>query len=387
MMRMIRIAGASLTLTLLLARADAPARAQSPSGPIPPKPGVEVQLPPKDTQTKVKVQVVLVNTPVTVRNGRSDMVHNLEARDFQVTDNNVVQSIAHFDLGGDPLSLVILIETSSRIAPLLPEIRKTGILFTQTVVGPTGDAAVVAFNDSVDKLQDFTTNGDLIENTIAHLGQGTSGSKLYDAMAVGVEMLSGGPQATAEKPGRRRVLMILSEAIDAGSEAKLGEVLRQAQLANVTIYSVGLSTTRAELQAKPKDTRPQITPPGTFPLPPQPGVPQTPTSEENRYGNIDLMAAVVWAVQHIHDQVKDHALELAATATGGAHLSTFKDRSIEKAIDEIGGELHSQYTISYTPTGSDATGYHEIKVSVLRNDAKNLKVRARPGYFLAAPES
>jgi len=384
---MIRVAGASLTLTLLLALADVPARAQAPSGPIPPKPGAEVQQPPKNAQAKVKVQVALVNTPVTVRDGRGDMVHNLEAHDFHITDNGVAQQISHFDLGGDPISMVILLETSSRIAPLLPEMRKTGILFTQTVMGPTGEGAVVGFNDSVDKLQDFTTNGDLIENTIAHLGQGTSGSKLYDAMAVAVEMLSGRPQATPDKPGRRRVLMILSEATDAGSEAKLGEVLRQAQLANVTIYSVGLSTTRAELQAKPKDTRPQITPPGTFPLPPQPGVPQTPTSEENRYGNIDLMALAVWAVQHIHDQVKDHALEVAATATGGAHLSTFKDRSIEKAIDEIGGELHSQYTISYAPTGSDAAGYHEIKVNVLRNDAKNLKVRARPGYYLATPES
>jgi len=314
------------------------------------------------------------------------MVHNLEARDFKVTDNGVAQQISHFDLGGDPISMVILVETSSRIEALLPEIRKTGILFTQTVMGPTGEAAVVGFNDSVDKLQDFTTNADLIENTIANLAPGTSGSKLFDAMAVGVEILSGRPQAAADKPGRRRVLMIVSEAADVGSEAKLGEVLRQAQLASVTIYSVGLSTTRAELQARPKDTRPQITPPGTFPLPPQPGVPQTPTSEENRYGNIDLMAAAVWVVQHIHDQVKDHALEVAATATGGAHLATFKDRSIEKAIDEIGGELHSQYTISYTPTGTNAAGYHEIKVNIVRNDAKSLKVRARPGYFLASPE-
>jgi VWFA-related protein len=385
-MRMSRIANAILTLTAVLALAGAAARAQAPVGPLPPKPGAEVQLPPKDTQAKVKVQVTLVNTPVTVRDGRGEMVHHLEARDFQVTDNGVPQQISHFDLGGDPISMVILIETSSRIEPLLPEIRKTGILFTQTVMGPTGDAAVVGFNDSVDKLQDFTANADLIENTIAHLGEGTSGSKLYDAMAVGVEMLSGRPQTTPDKPGRRRVLMILSEATDAGSEARLGEVLRQAQLANVTIYSVGLSTTRAEFQAKPKDTRPQITPPGTFPLPPQPGVPQTPTSEENRYGNIDLMAAAVWVVQHIHDQVKDHALEVAATATGGEHLPTFKDRSIEKAIDEIGGELHSQYTLSYTPKGADTPGYHEIKVSIVRNDAKNLRVRARPGYYLA-PES
>jgi len=384
---MIRIAAAALALTLLLAFAGRAARGQSPSGPIPPKAGAEVQLPPKDTQARVKIQVALVNTPVTVRDGRGEMVHNLEVRDFQITDNGVAQRISHFDLGGDPLSLVILIETSSRIEPLLPQVRKTGILFTQTVMGPTGEAAVVGFNDSIDKLQDFTTNSDLVENTIAHLREGTSGSKLYDAMALGVEMLSGRPEATADKPGRRRVLMILSEATDAGSEAKLGQVLRQAQLANVTIYSVGLSTTRAELQAKPKDTRPQITPPGTFPLPPQPGVPQTPTSEENRYGNIDLMAAAVWVVQHIHDQVKDHALEVAATATGGAHLSTFKDRSIEKAIDEIGGELHSQYNISYTPAGADTPGYHEIRVNIVRNDAKNLKVRARPGYYLATPES
>ena len=375
-----------MSLGLLIAFPGVFAWGQAPSGPIPPKPGAEVQLPPKNTQAQVKVQVALVNTPVTVRNSRGDMVHDLEAGNFKVTDNGVTQQISHFDLGGDPISLVILIETSSRIEPILSQICKTGILFTQTVMGSTGEGAVVGFNDGVDKLQDFTTNGDLIESTIAKLREGMSGSKLYDAMAVGVEMLSGRPQATADKPGRRRVLMILSEATDAGSESKLGEVLRQAQLANVTIYSVGLSTTRAELQAKPKDTRTKITPPGTFPQPPLPGTVQTPTNEENRYGNIDLMAAAVWAVQHIHDQVKDHALEVAATATGGVHLATFKDRSIEKAIDEIGGELHSQYTISYTPTGSDATGYHEIKVNVLRNDAKNLKVRARPGYFLASPE-
>jgi VWFA-related protein len=384
---MARFSGTLLGLVLLTTLPGVSAWGQSPSGPLAPKPGVQVQLPPKNKEARVKVRVALVNTPVTVRNSRGDMVHDLEAGNFKVTDNGVAQQISHFDLGGDPLSLVILIETSSRIAPLLPQIRKTGILFTQTVMGSTGEAAVVGFNDGVDKLQDFTTNGDLIESTITRLGEGPWGSKLYDAMAVGVEMLTGRPQATADKPGRRRVLMILSEATDAGSEAKLGEVLRQAQLANVTIYSVGLSTTRAELQAPPKDTRPKITPPGTFPLPPQPGVPQTPTSEENRYGNIDIMAAAVWVVQHIHDQVKDHALEVAAIATGGAHLATFKNRSIEKAIDEIGGELHSQYTISYAPTSSDASGYHEIRVNVLRHDAKNLKVRARPGYYLASPES
>lgn len=373
----------SMGLLLALLFAATRLAAQAPTGPLPPKPGVPVQQPPKN---EIKVQVALVTTPVTVRDVRGDMVHNLEAKDFRVTDQGIAQRISHFDLGGDPISLVILIETSSRIEPIVPEIRKTGILFTQTVMGPTGEAAVVGFNDSVDKLQDFTSNADQIESTVANLRLGTSGSKLFDAMAVGVEMLTGRPQATAEKPGRRRVMLILSEAVDDGSEKQLGEVLRQAQLANVTIYGVGLSTTRAEFQSKPKPPQRPNLPVGS--VPPPPGIPATPTYEDNyRYGGADLMAAVVWAVQHIHDKAKGNALEIAAAGTGGAHLSTFKDRSIENAIDEIGGELHSQYTLSYTPTGADVTGYHEIKVSVVRNDAKNLKIRARPGYYLALPES
>jgi VWFA-related protein len=353
---------------------------QAPTGPLPPRPGVPVQQAPKG---QIKVQVAMVTTPVTVRDSRGVMVHDLDAKNFQVTDNGMAQKISHFDLGGDPLSLVILVETSSRVEPLMPEIRKTGILFTQTVMGPTGEAAVVGFNDSVDKLQDFTTNAETIESTIANLGPGTSGLKLYDAMAAGVEMLSDRPQATREKPGRRRVLLILSEAVDEGSQKTLGEVLRRAQLGNVTVYGVGLSTTLAEMRSKPKPPQGTGLPVGT--LPPPPGVPDTPTLEENRAG-VDLTAAAVWIVQHVRGAVGGNPLEVAAAATGGASLSTFKDRSIEKAIDEIGGELHSQYTLSYTPTDADLTGYHEIKVSVIRNDAKNLKIRARPGYYLAPPE-
>jgi len=374
----------TLFAALLVPRAPA----QAPEGPIAPTPGTTVQQAPPESQTKVKVQVALVNTPVTVRDSKGQMIHSLDASNFTLTDNGVPQKITHFDLGGDPVSLVILMETSSLIAPMIPAMRKTGIIFTQTVMGQGGEAAVVTFNDSIDKLQDFTSNNDLIEKTIAQINPGTSGTRLYDAMAVGVEMLTDRPQATAETSGRRRVLMLVSEANDYGSAAKLGEVLRKAQLANVTIYSVGLSTTRAELQEKPKKKHIDATPPGVYGSPPFPGTVQTPTSEETRdESGIDLLALAVYVIQHAQNAVRDHALEVATLATGGMHLSTFKDRSIEKAIDEIGGELHSQYSLSYTPTGSNDFGYHEIKVNVDRKGSKGLKVRARPGYYIAAPGS
>jgi VWFA-related protein len=380
-----QITGKCALLLVVLLTVTGAARAQAPEGPMAPRPGQPAQQVPPDTQAKLKVQVALVNMPVTVRNAKGEMVDNLEARDFRITDNGVEQKISHFDLGGDPLSLVILIETSSRIDPLLPGMRKTGILFTQTVMGPEGEAAVVGFNDAVDKLQDFTSDGDAIENVVTHLETGTSGSRLYDAMAVGVDMLSGRmPQPTADRPGRRRVMLVMSETVDAGSEAKLGEVLRKAQLANVTIYSVGLSTTRSEWKGKPRDTPAPIGPPGVMTLPPPPGTVQTPPGEVTSSSGVDLLGLAIWAVEHADNKVKDHAMEVACTATGGAHLSTYKDRSIEKVIDEIGGELHSQYTISYAPTDSAAVGYHEIRVDV---DRKNLKVRTRPGYYVAPPEN
>ena len=65
-----------------------------------------------------KVQSVLVNTPVTVRDAKGEMVHNLEKKDFHVTDNGVEQQISHFDLGSEPISVVVVVETSSRIAPM-----------------------------------------------------------------------------------------------------------------------------------------------------------------------------------------------------------------------------------------------------------------------------
>ena len=358
------------------------AQGQSPSGPLTAPPGTPVQQAPP--QTKIITRVSLVNTPVTVKNGKGEMVADLEMKDFQVRDNGVLQKITHFDLGSDPLSLVILIETSSRIEPLLPEIRKTGIIFTDTVMGPDGEAAVIGFNESVDKLADFTTNHDVIQTTINKLKTGTEGSKLFDAMAIGVEMLSGRPQATADSQGRRRVMVIVSEATDVGSETRLGAVLRQAQLSNVTIYSVGISTTLAELKAKPQGAGHKSQPEGTFGLPPQPGVPQTPTTEAQRQGYGNLLTVVAWAVKNVKNKITDHALDIATAGTGGEHIATFKGESMEKAVDEIGGELHAQYSISYAPTGTNDMGYHEIKVQV---DRKDLKVRARPGYYVGAPES
>src|SRR5258708_13106014 len=128
--------------------------AQAPDGPMIPQPGVSIQQGPP---SPIKIRTVLVNTPVTVRNEKGEMVHDLEESDFRITDNGAPQKITHFNLGGDPISLGVVVETSSRISTILPNILKSGILISQTVTGPTNASANAEFDDELNTLLAFTT--------------------------------------------------------------------------------------------------------------------------------------------------------------------------------------------------------------------------------------
>ena len=98
--------------------------------------------------------------------------------------------------------------------------------------------------------------------------------------------------------------------------------------------------------------------------------------------NVDLGALAEWLVKTGMNALGPNSLAVASKATGGLHVNTMKDRSIEKAMDEIGGELHAQYTIGYRPAEDAASGYHEIKVTV---DRPEVSVRTRPGYYVPSP--
>jgi VWFA-related protein len=350
-----------------------PACAQQTPGPISPRPGTPVQPAPQGT---IRVRVALVTAPVIVIGAKGEPVLDLQQKDFHINDDGTDQTIESFELGGEQVSAVLVFETSSRIAPLLPAVQKDAIVFTETIVGPSGEAAVLSYDNSVDTLLPFSTDNEKIGKTIATLRAGNSGAHLYDALASAVGLLRDRPS------GQRRAIVVVGEASDSGSEQTLGRVLRDAQLSNIVIYSVGLSPTAAALRAQPSQSGPpSATPPGTFGGPPMPGTAQTPTSQEQYGGNIDLLGLAEWTVRNAKAVVKDRPLEVAATATGGSYQPAFREGKIENAVDAIGGELNSQYRLSYRPTGSDNPGYHQIKVTVNRT---GVKVRTRPGYYLEA---
>ena len=282
---------------------------------------------------------------------QGEMLLDLAQKDFRVYDNGVEQSIENFDLGGEPVSVVIVVETSSRIEALLPAIRKTGIVFTQTVLGATGDAAVIGYNDDVSELLKFTADPDAIEKTLQNLQEGNSGARLYDALSLAVQTIAQSPGSATARDHYPRGSGGWRKRTKTGPGAARGSARQHHDLFRGTFLNCcggarAAKSTADAIGHTAGDRRPAAIP----------GQPQAPTLQQGDPGNVDLLALATWAVQHATATVKDHPLEVATIATGGLYQSAVRDNSIEDAIDRIGGELHAAYMLSYRPRGTDPAG-------------------------------
>jgi VWFA-related protein len=317
-----------------------------------------------------------ITTPVTVEDKHGNFVLDLAEKDFHVFDNGAEQHINRWELDDRPLALALVMETSSHVDMMEREIRSNGIVVTETLMGEDGEAAVISAGDTVQVRQPFTNNHDVVENAIKGLRFSDDDMHLYDAMLEGALLLEKQPDTS------HRVLLVIAEAQDDGSKHKLANVLQVAQPANISIYTIGLSSTAADLRDDPeKDAEREEGEPENIP-----DAAQNPTGPPGAMGGVggggDLLAVAVFLVQRFTHIRKSHAMGAAVAFTGGAYFHPFQDRNIQANLAQIADELHSQYVLSYQLQGPATPGVHQIEVRVSR---PNLKVRARLGYYLAPP--
>jgi VWFA-related protein len=327
----------------------------------------------EEREHAIKVRVNEVLVPVTVLNSKGEMVFDLTKDNFHIYDNGAEQPIEQFDIGGDRLAVALVIETSSHIQMMAPAIRGMGSVFTETVMALEGRAAVITYDSTVEVRQPFTEDHDAVEHAINEVEFEAPEMHLYDAMSTAVGLLKMQP------PNFRRIMLILGESRDHSSDAKLGLVLREVQLANITIYAIGPSSTAADLRYGTN---------GTAHVPLPRSLPPTSTQQASCVAGecyFDLLTPAIWLLSRGTNEIKNHQLEVAAASTGGVHYRALSDRTIQSAIDKIGGEIHAQYTLSYAPSLEGPPGFHKINVSVSR---PKVIVRTRPGYFIdGAPDS
>lgn len=334
------------------------------------------QTPPEPVEAPIeRTTVNFVAAPVTVLDKSGAIVNGLQPAQFHLFDNGKEQNIA-VDQTFQPISMVIAIEASDRIDSILTQIHKIGPLIEPLVIGDQGEAAVLAYDHRVQVLQPFTNDSVKIEKAIQKIHAGSTSSVMIDAIDRSVFLLRSRP------PSHRRIILLIGETRDKGSEGKLKDALIDAQISNVTIYSVDISQISRRLTEKVQPPRPDALPPAAYNLPG--GTPNTPNTIAQTYGrgnSVEFVPLLVEIYKDAKGIFVNNPVEVFTRGTGGSEFSFYKLRGLEKAIQSISEEIHSQYLITYNPNNKTEGGFHEITVQLNRSD---LKVQTRPGYWLAS---
>jgi len=334
-MRSSVLAASLLSLALLgsaLAQ-DAP----SPGGPPPPSSAAGPVDTGQDVET-LNVKVNLVNLYFSARD-KDGFITNLRKDDCLVAEDKVPQTIKNFTQEKTlPLTIGILLDTSGSQMHVLPLEQESGATFLRDVLTPKDEAFLISFDINIDLLADYTNSPRELKRAIdkaqINTGAGTGsitgngtprGTLLFDAVYTAAN------EKLRQEAGRK-ILVLLTDGGDQGSQETLKTATEAAQKANAIVYVILIA-------------------------------------DRQFYGGGSFNLGDSGA----------RDMDKLASDTGGRVINVGNNgKKLEDAFTQIQDELRTQYLASYTPTNAKADGtFRKIDLSC----GKGLKVQTRKGYY------
>jgi Ca-activated chloride channel homolog len=271
-----------------------------------------------DDVVRVNTDLVLLNVTVTDKTGQ--YVRALKATDFKVYEDGTevpTKSIVSFDVQESPYAAVVLLDSSGSMETRFSLARSAAIRFLDGL-REEDVAAVYRFDSTVERIQEFSGGRDLAPIGYAVRAKGMT--TLHDAIVQAAKVL-------ADRPEKRKAIVILSDGMDTFSKASSGKAIDSALAVGASIFAVDMAAL---------DT---------------PGF-------SNRQSALSLKGF--------------------AEKTGGRFVSTPGGQALRDAFTGIADELGHQYTIAYRPTNTTRDGeWKTLEVKVNRED---VVVRTRKGY-------
>jgi VWFA-related protein len=354
-----------------------PGTAGNPSAPAPdtaapsvPQPsGYQPPPPQSDKQQELRIRVYsnLVTVPVTVRDDSGRLVSGLLPKDFMVLEGGAKQELRYFTSDPFALSAAIVFDQG------LPDVAVQKINQTFSALegafSPYDEVAIYTYSSAVRKLKDFGAFGKGTSQIFSLLKSETGrtgGPQVYSGplgpqgptvnglpVGGGPNLIQRAPQEThalndallraavdlGKRPReRRKVIFIISDGRESGSEAAYADVLRVLLTNNITVYAVAVDDAAIPVIRKLKEIK----------LP------------RKGYGNI---------------------LPKYTFATGGEDFPEFSQSAIEEAYNRAMGDARNQYTLGYYSHAQPGV-YRQLEVKVAR---AGLKVRAKDGFYPLPP--
>lgn len=264
----------------------------------------------------------LVSMFATVTDAQGRLVPSLVKEDFEILDNEKPQPIVFFQNENQPITVVVMLDTSGSVTASIALIKRAAEQFLIRLL-PEDKGRVGAFNDKLQINSRFTNNRDELITAAKDLDYG-NGTRLWDAVSLGLDELQG--------QDGRRVILVFTDGDDTGSKARLGAVTDRARSDDVMVYAIGLESIYFNGRQRVR-TRP------------------------------------------------DGGLKKIAEETGGGYFELKKSADLASTFTRVAQELHSQYVLGFSPTQLDG----KVHKLLLRMKQPGMAARARRSY-LADPD-
>lgn len=283
-----------------------------------------------------------VAVDVSVRDGAS-VVATLAAPDFRVLDNGVAQDVTTAAYGKVPIDITVALDVSlsERGAPLARLER--GVLALTSDLAADDRLRLIAFNESVHRVIDFTSNRDAIVAALPSIAAG-GGTSMFDALTTAM--------IAPADPGRRQLVVAFTDGADTASTTEPAELYDTGRRASSTVDVVmPLRVVNGAAPARP------VFPNG----PPMPLGRQTAT----------LTPVMTEYVRTLTQLTSISGGRMIGDPGPPSDLGT----SFRNALNAF----RSSYVIFFTPKGVDRAGFHTLTVTVPGHS--NYTIHARAGYF------
>jgi Ca-activated chloride channel homolog len=281
------------------------------------------QQPPPGQGATFKAGTQIVSLFVTVADATRRLVSGLTQEEFEVFDNEKPQPIIFFQNEVQPITVVVMLDTSGSMTLTLDLLRQAAEQFLIRLL-PEDKGKVGAFNDKIQFSSTFTSNRDQLVTEVKNLDYG-NGTRLWDAVAASLDEL--------KNVEGRRVILIFTDGDDTSSRIGQGTVIDRARAEEVMVYAIGL--------------------------------------ESNYIGGP--------GGQRVRTR-PDAGLRKVADETGGGYFELKKSSELAPTFTKVAQELHSQYVIGFAPTQLD-NRVHKLAVKMKQ---PGMTARARRSYLATA---
>ena len=172
----------------------------------------------------------LAVVPVTITNHNGEPVSGVKGSQFLVLDNGESRPVVSFERDQRPLSVVVVVDTSSRMGSDMEQVRFALRKFLASA-GPLEETAVIAFSGKPHLVSDFTHDFEpLIKKLVS--GRVAGDAALNDALLQALQVVRRGHNP-------RKALVVIADGSNNHSR-HVSELMNAVRDSDVQVYGVAI---------------------------------------------------------------------------------------------------------------------------------------------------